>query len=173
MSKVVVTVPEDAQLYIDGQKSSMTSTERTFVTPKLQVGERYFYDLRAEVVRDGQVKSLNRRVILSAGDIARVDFTELSAPTVVDTTGSAQVTVRVPKEARLFVDGKQVPQTSTVRKFSTPRLTPGEMYYYTVRVELDRDGKTLSDSKRVIVEAGKKVDLTFTDSLDPTHTASR
>jgi uncharacterized protein (TIGR03000 family) len=172
VTKVIVTVPEDAVLYVDGQKSKMTSRERIFMTPQLQVGARYFYDVRVEAVRDGEVKSLNKRVLLSAGTVARVDFTELGEASA---DASALVTVRLPKDARLFVDGTPIPQKLAVRKFTTPKLAPGQLYYYTVKVELDREGEVVTKSKRVVVEAGKKVEVTFEDAafVDASHTASR
>jgi uncharacterized protein (TIGR03000 family) len=175
--KVVVDVPSDATLYIDGQKSKMTSGRRTFVSPVLQGDATYFYDLTAEVVRDGEKKTETRRVMLRAGQVSRVDFRDLGLaeePVAAAAAAPAIVTVRVPEKARLLIDGKATSLTSNVRKFETPTLTPGKTYYYTLTAEVDRDGETLSQTRRVLLQAGKKVSVTF-DQLKPaaTDTASR
>jgi uncharacterized protein (TIGR03000 family) len=153
----------------------MTSERRTFISPVLQPGETYYYDLKAEVVRDGEKKTETRRVTIRAGQVARVDFRDLGqADESVVAAAPAIVTVRVPEKARLLIDGKPTSLTSNVRKFETPALTPGKTYYYTLTAELDRDGETLSQSRRVLVQAGKKVSVNF-DQLKPaaTNTASR
>jgi uncharacterized protein (TIGR03000 family) len=167
-AKVVVSLPEDAKLFIDGQRSKMTSTRRTFVTPTLEAGERYFYDIQAEVVRDGQVRTETRRVIVAAGQVAKVDFSDLGpavAAAPVAESAPARLTVRVPADARLYVDGEKVTHTAGARTFETPALPIGQTFYYTVTAEVDRDGRTLSDTRRVLVEAGKKVSV----SIEP-HT---
>ena len=53
--------------------------------------------------------------------------------------------------------------TSTRRTFNTPQLASGQAYYYIVRAEMVRDGKTVSASKRVIVKAGQEVKASFND----------
>jgi uncharacterized protein (TIGR03000 family) len=40
-------------------------------------------------------------------------------------------------------------------------LTPGQAYFYDVRVEVVRDGKKLSDTRRVIVRAGEEARANF------------
>lgn len=168
-AKVVVNVPDDAALYIDGQKSKMTSDRRTFVSPVLQPGATYFYDLKVEVVRDGEKKTETRRVTLRAGQVARVDFRDLGQaeePVAGADEAPATVTVRLPAKARLLIDGKATPMTSSVRTFETPKLSLGKQYYYMLTAEVERDGETLSQSRRVIVQAGKKVSVSF-DQLKP------
>jgi uncharacterized protein (TIGR03000 family) len=174
-AKVVVDVPSDAVLYIDGQRSKMTSTKRTFVSPVLQPDERYFYDIKAEAVRDGQVRTESRRVVVTAGAVSHVDFTDLGPAVVAETVkaAAAQVTVRLPGDARLFIDGQKCPLTSAVRKFETPKLEPGRKYYYTLKAEIERDGETLVESQRVFVEAGKKISVKFDKLAPATSTASR
>jgi uncharacterized protein (TIGR03000 family) len=52
-TQIIIEVPADAQLYADGQLTTTTSGRRVFNTPPLEDGQTYFYDLRAQVVRDG------------------------------------------------------------------------------------------------------------------------
>jgi uncharacterized protein (TIGR03000 family) len=74
---------------------------------------------------------------------------------------SATVVVRLPADAKLYVDGVACPLTSEERTFKTPRLQPGRQYYYTIRAELVRDGEPVVDSRRVLVSAGKRAEVDF------------
>jgi len=82
----------------------------------------------------------------------------------------ARIIVHVPADAKLTVDGVECPLASATRAFDTPRLQPGQQYYYTVTAEVTRDGKARTESKRIIFEAGSKIDVDF--NL-PVETASR
>jgi uncharacterized protein (TIGR03000 family) len=77
---------------------------------------------------------------------------------------AASILVNVPAEARVFVDDYQMKSTSGERRFTTPELEPGRSYFYTIRVVVEKDGKTIEESKRVIVRAGETSHLAF-DSL--------
>jgi uncharacterized protein (TIGR03000 family) len=78
--------------------------------------------------------------------------------------------VHVPPDAKLTVDGVECPLTSETRAFDTPKLPPGQQYFYTVKAEVVREGKTRTETKRIIFEAGRKIDVEFTL---PVETASR
>jgi uncharacterized protein (TIGR03000 family) len=84
----------------------------------------------------------------------------------------ARITVRVPNDARLWVDSVECPLTSSVRSFNSPPLQPGQKYAYTMRVQVERNGQTLTDQKRVILTAGRQVEVDFT-SLNTTNMAQR
>jgi uncharacterized protein (TIGR03000 family) len=74
---------------------------------------------------------------------------------------TARVVVKVPEGARLFVDNEPCPLTSAERSFDTPELRPGVTYHYTLRAEVTRDGRTLKESKRVTVTAGRETKVEF------------
>lgn len=63
-----VTLPADARLVINDYVTTATSSQRRFFSPPLQPGRDYYYDLRAEVERDGQVLSTTQRVTIRAGE---------------------------------------------------------------------------------------------------------
>ena len=58
----------------------MTAQRETFGTPQLQRGQTYFYDVRAEAIRDGQTVVETRRIVLRAGDQVSVSFPKLAPP---------------------------------------------------------------------------------------------
>jgi uncharacterized protein (TIGR03000 family) len=163
-AQLAVNLPTDAKLFVDGQPVTLTSASRTVLTPALEPGKDYYYIFKAEAVRDGKVLEESKRVIVQAGRTTRVDFSELAAATPAESTAaSAHITVRVPANARLLVDGVVVPLNTNSRTFDTPKLEPGKSYYYTFKAEVVRDGQTHSDSKRVVVQAGKDVTVDFSE----------
>jgi uncharacterized protein (TIGR03000 family) len=55
-----------------------TAERRTFTTPKLEPGTSYYYELRAEVERDGKTYKENKKVTVKAGETSRASFSELA-----------------------------------------------------------------------------------------------
>jgi uncharacterized protein (TIGR03000 family) len=78
-AKVVVEVPADAKLYIDDQLMKTTSERREFRTPPLKKGETYYYEVRAEVMRDGKPVSEMKKIIVRAGEEATANFKEMGS----------------------------------------------------------------------------------------------
>lgn len=151
---VVVKAPLDAAVLANGQLIEHAKTEQRFITPNLKPGKTYFYEFRAEAVRDGKTVTLSQKVTVKAGLELCADFSELSrryAPAVV--------AIKAPADARLTVDGVEGPMTS--RTFNTPTLESGRAYFYTVKAEMVRDGRAVRDSKHVMLEAGKEVKVEF------------
>ena len=93
---------------------------------------------------------------------------------VADTSASeaARVTVKLPEDAKLYVDGIPCPLKSSPRTFQTPKLEPGRTYAYTLKAEVTRDGRTLSESRQVTLRAGKPVTVEFGE-MGSALTASR
>jgi uncharacterized protein (TIGR03000 family) len=73
-ASLVVNLPENATLTVDGQATVSTSSERYFQTPALEIGKDYYYTLKAQVTRDGKVETVSRRVVVRAGKETRVQL---------------------------------------------------------------------------------------------------
>ncbi len=71
---LVVTLPEDAQLTIDGEETTSTSSQRVFVSPTLEAGKQYEYTLKARVLRDGKVQTATRKVTVRPGEVSTVEL---------------------------------------------------------------------------------------------------
>jgi uncharacterized protein (TIGR03000 family) len=82
-ARLIVELPADAKLYIDGQAMKTTSALRSFNTPELEPGQLYYYEVKAEVLRDGKPVSQTKRVILKAGEVVRAGFTGMDTEPVV------------------------------------------------------------------------------------------
>jgi uncharacterized protein (TIGR03000 family) len=71
---VEVHVPDDAQLWFDGQRTTQTGSERFFHTPPLEKGKSYHYDVRARWVQDGRTFDQTQEVAVYAGGQVSVTF---------------------------------------------------------------------------------------------------
>ncbi len=69
---LVVDLPANARLTIDGQPTQLTSATRTFITPPLQSGREYYYDLKAQLDRNGKTLTATKRVTIRPGQETRV-----------------------------------------------------------------------------------------------------
>jgi uncharacterized protein (TIGR03000 family) len=81
-ARVVVELPADATLYIDGKPMKTTSNRRVFRTPELEPGQFYYYTVKAQVIRDGQPVEETKRVIVRAGEVAEARFGNMEATSV-------------------------------------------------------------------------------------------
>jgi uncharacterized protein (TIGR03000 family) len=154
---VVVKAPADVTVTVNGQATARRADEETFLTPALARGREYAYLFTAEASRNGRKVSRTKRITVRAGEQTVVDFGELNATPAV-----ARVTVVLPDSATLTVNGTAVSATRGTQTFETPSLEAGRRYFYTIKADLVRDGRTVSETRRVEVEAGKDVKVDFT-----------
>jgi uncharacterized protein (TIGR03000 family) len=78
-ARLIVTLPADATLTVDGRPMKATSDRRSFQTPELAKGQTFYYEVRAEVTRDGKPISQTKRVLLKAGEEVLADFKDMDA----------------------------------------------------------------------------------------------
>jgi uncharacterized protein (TIGR03000 family) len=71
---IVVTLPADARLTVDGMPTNSLTERRTLLTPELQFGETYVYTLRAEIVREGRTEVQSHEVNVRGGETSTVQF---------------------------------------------------------------------------------------------------
>ena len=71
---IVVSLPADARLTVDGNVTRSTSERRSFVTPALDDGVTYVYTLRAEIIREGQTAVQTQDVTVRGGETTDVSF---------------------------------------------------------------------------------------------------
>lgn len=164
---VVLKAPINVQLSVEGRAIPRTASEETFRTPALEPGYSYTYTFKARVLRNGKAVSYTKEVKVRAGQVSTADFSKLAG----QGKDTARVTVKLPSDARLYVDGVLCPLKSATRAFNTPELDAGQRYYYTLKAEVVREGETRAATQRVLVEAGKLVTVEFKDL--PVQTASR
>jgi uncharacterized protein (TIGR03000 family) len=75
-----VYVPSEfATVRFDGAQSSSVGTTRYYVTPDLEAGKKYNYDISATFTRNGQPVTEDRHVTVAPGQTTVVDFNRSSA----------------------------------------------------------------------------------------------
>lgn len=78
-AKVTIEVPEGGRLFVDGRHINVAAGTRIFQTPPLAQGETYFYDIRIEITRAGDVIRDERRVVIRPGNEVVVRFPNLGS----------------------------------------------------------------------------------------------
>jgi uncharacterized protein (TIGR03000 family) len=66
----------DAQVWIDGRETSSRGTERTYTSPVLEGGYDYGYSIKASWEQDGELRTVERQITITARDHVVVDFTQ-------------------------------------------------------------------------------------------------
>ncbi len=71
---IIVNLPANARLIVDGNQTTSTAEIRTLVTPNLDFGTTYAYTMRAEIVRDGITVEETQIVNVVGGQTSNVRF---------------------------------------------------------------------------------------------------
>ena len=87
---IVVQLPADAKLTIDGAPTKSTSSERSFVSPPLEAGKAFSYTFEAQFVRGNQTIRVAEEVPIRAG------------ANVVITLGQPWMSVGYPRRAYFY-----------------------------------------------------------------------
>lgn len=74
---------------------------------------------------------------------------------------AALLSVRVPAEAKLFVNGLATRSTGSQRRYVSNGLRPGFNYTYELRASVERDGKMVEETKVVQLQAGQTAEVAF------------
>ncbi len=75
-ASIDIRVPASAEIWFDGEKTSQTGNQRTFVSPQLAPDRTFTYEIRARWTEGDKVVDLKRPVKVQAGRISKVDFND-------------------------------------------------------------------------------------------------
>jgi len=82
-ARLLIELPADAKLFIDGALVNSSIGVRQFHTPTLAEGQTFFYDLRVETVRDAKPVAQTKRVYVRANEVVRESFrASMEAPSI-------------------------------------------------------------------------------------------
>ena len=158
---LAVRVPADAKVFVNGLETTSTGSYRQYASRNLKPGSSYNYEVRAEVVRNGEPVTETKTATISAGNSAELAF-DFGGDAVELEPAETSLTVRLPADAKLYLAGRETRATGEVRQFTTTNLGNGGRWTsYKVRATLDRDGQTLTREETVTIEAGKQQELTL------------
>lgn len=82
-------------------------------------------------------------------------------PNNANQANEATIIVHLPAEATLTIDGQPTQSKSGTRTFTSPPLEPGKTYSYTLRAEMNRDGRLQNVKKTIDVQAGRPTEVTL------------
>jgi uncharacterized protein (TIGR03000 family) len=71
---IIINLPADARLMVDGNATTSTTEVRTLVTPELVEGATYVYTVQAQVTREGRVMTQTQEVTVRGGETSNVLF---------------------------------------------------------------------------------------------------
>jgi uncharacterized protein (TIGR03000 family) len=85
-ARLVLTVPADAVVRLNGQRMTVTGTERKYLVPQVEPGKAYRYTVQVDVTRDGRTLSATAEPRIAAGAEVNLVFQEaVDRPQVVTT----------------------------------------------------------------------------------------
>jgi uncharacterized protein (TIGR03000 family) len=73
---LTINLPADAKVFVDDVPCP--ADIRAFSTSNLRPGQKYYYDVRAEVTRSGTTMMQTQRVVMEAGQQVSVSFPQLA-----------------------------------------------------------------------------------------------
>jgi len=85
----------------------------------------------------------------------------------------AKIVVKLPEGATLYVDGRRNTRSESVREFTTPKLSAGKEYAYTMKAEWRRNGRPEMQEQRIEFRGGEQLTVDFTTGPNGTQRASR
>jgi len=88
---------------------------------------------------------------------------EEQEPRVVTAAAPAYLEVKVPADAKIWVDGVLTTQTGSVRHFTSPALDAGQTFTYDMRARwFDVSGQPIEQARQVKVRANDRIGIDFT-----------
>ncbi len=72
---ILMRVPADAEIWVEGVKTKQTGEERYFFSPPLTPGKKYIYQMHIHWTKDGKPMDLTERLLVQANESLRRDFT--------------------------------------------------------------------------------------------------
>lgn len=168
-----VNVPAEAKVFVNGAATTSTGTQRQYISRGLNAGNRYAYEVKVEMIRDGQTVTENKSVTLGPGEQVNLafNFDSKEAPVAAE-KAKTKLTLHVPADAKVFLAGRETSSTGEVREFTTSKLAPGaEWNEYTVKVVANIDGQEIVREKTISLIGGQDRDLTI--DLGTTEVAAK
>jgi uncharacterized protein (TIGR03000 family) len=162
---LLVKVPADAKIYVNGKATKSTGDERQFISRGLTRGASYNFEVKAEMTRGGEPITITKSAQLTAGGSAELSFDELAdEPDQIAETEPVvtKLTVRVPADAKVYLAGTETKQGGEVREFTTTKLSGSNGWTdYTVRAEIQENGKLVSQEQVVSIQPGDTQEISF------------
>jgi uncharacterized protein (TIGR03000 family) len=157
---LLVSLPDNAKLFVNGHQTSSMGDTRRFVSTGLKSGYHYPYTVQAVIERDGKTVDQTREVKLRAGHSVRLAFD-------FDQPVETMLTVNVPADAELTLAGSKTMSKGAQRQFTTKQLTEGQVWTgYTIVATLERNGQTFTKEQKIDLRGGESQQITLDFELN-------
>ncbi|MBU6172400.1 MAG: TIGR03000 domain-containing protein [Planctomycetes bacterium] len=152
---LVVNLPGEAKMFVNGNATTSTGSSRHFVSKNLVEGDNYRFELRA-VITDAKGQSLEKTktLVLKTGQGGEVTF-DMST---LDEPAETVLTLNVPEDAQVVLADNPTKSVGSSRVYRTRQLRDGESWD-DYRVVVTHEGITKEKVIRLI--GGDKLELTF------------
>jgi uncharacterized protein (TIGR03000 family) len=150
-----VSLPTDAEVYINGKRTKTEGDVRNYVSRRLQSGQSQPCLVKAVIHRDGKRLVRTRTVALTAGEVSslKLDF---------DQPATTLLAVTVPENATVRLCGSETSAKGEQRFFETNKLADGETWKdYEIEVVVERDGKSIVTRRSLTLVAGETHNVSF------------
>jgi uncharacterized protein (TIGR03000 family) len=135
----------------------------SYTAPTNGYGQSYTAPARGGVRQDTTAQAGDTPQYPTSTSTAAGETRSFYAPA----SGAARLTVRLPADAQLWVDGVPLEQSGAVRVIATPPLKPGQTYHYTVKAQWRDNDRAVTREREVDFEAGDSVTVDFTRPAAP------
>jgi uncharacterized protein (TIGR03000 family) len=84
-------VPASAEVWLEGSKTAQGGSFRSFISPALEPGRDYSYEIRARWMQDGRAIEQTRTVTIRAGDRLTLNLNRADSGTTSSAAGDDKV----------------------------------------------------------------------------------
>ncbi|MCY3012482.1 MAG: TIGR03000 domain-containing protein [Planctomycetota bacterium] len=159
---LVVNLPEDAKMFVNGNATTSTGTSRHFISRNLNEGESYRFELKAVLAdANGNEVQKTKTVVLNSGNGEEINFDMQSNDEPTETV----LTLKVPEDASVILANNVTKNSGSARVFRTKQLRNGESWD-DYKIQVTVAGVTKEKVIRLI--GGDNLELTFNfdDAVD-------
>ena len=161
---IELDVPNEARVFVNDLATQATGTHRRLVSTGLVPGLSYTYRVRVELPGQPQPAVETKTVTLRAGEARLLAFNPAGGKQNVVAQAAplpTSLTLHVPADAQVFLGGNPTTTVGTVRTYKTTLPAGQRLDKYTVRVELQRDGKVVTREQTIALAAGEAREIKF------------
>jgi uncharacterized protein (TIGR03000 family) len=152
--QLLVNVPTDAKVIVNGNTTTSQGSLRRFVSRDLAANESYRFEVQAIYNRDGKEVSQTRTVIARAGSSEELAFDGVESDDPVETI----LTLSVPEDATVVLANNATKSEGLTRVYRTKQLKTGEAWE-DYKIQVTHNGVTKEKTIRLI--GGDKLEMTF------------
>jgi len=114
-------------------------------------------------------------VVTTPGFLPTSTVTPLSytgATDALSAPATTSITLRVPENAEVWIQGKKMDEKGTERRFNLPSLDPRTTHDYDIRVDWTENGRKKSDTAHLNVRAGDQQSITYIAAMSTSKASS-